>query len=134
MFGRYPFPALAALGVAALVGAAGARAGASPLPAPVLAQEADPGEKIMNASCQGCHDLRTIQTQAMDADAWTKTIENMVINGAVIIKITSNTSITSISGVMLMSLIGCAEALRSRRPRHAASSRCACGAAAKTST
>ena len=32
-------------------------------------------------------------------------------------KITSSTSITSISGVMLMSLIGCAPGLRSRRPK-----------------
>ena len=40
----------------------------------------------------------------------------VVISGAVIMKITSSTSITSISGVMLMSLIGREPALRSRRP------------------
>ena len=40
-----------------------------------------------------------------------------VISGAVIMKITSSTSITSISGVMLMSLIGCAPGVRSRRPK-----------------
>ena len=40
-----------------------------------------------------------------------------VISGAVIMKMTSRTSITSISGVMLMSLIGCAPGLRSRRPK-----------------
>src|SRR5437870_10782832 len=39
-----------------------------------------------------------------------------VISGAVIMKITSSTSITSISGVMLMSLIGCGPVVRSRRP------------------
>src|SRR4051812_17276515 len=38
-----------------------------------------------------------------------------VISGAVIMKITSSTSITSISGVMLMSLIGCGPVVRSRR-------------------
>src|SRR5678816_2409924 len=40
-----------------------------------------------------------------------------VISGAVIMKITSSTSMTSISGVMLMSLIGWAPGLRSRRPK-----------------
>ncbi len=41
----------------------------------------------------------------------------VVISGAVIMKITSSTSITSISGVMLMSLIGREPGLRSRRPK-----------------
>ena len=40
-----------------------------------------------------------------------------VISGAAIMKITSSTSMTSISGVMLMSLIGCDVGLRSRRPK-----------------
>jgi len=40
----------------------------------------------------------------------------VVISGAVMMKITSSTSITSMSGVMLMSLIGCEAGLRSRRP------------------
>src|SRR4051812_50095279 len=40
-----------------------------------------------------------------------------VISGAVIMKMTSSTSMTSMSGVMLMSLIGCAPGLRSRRPK-----------------
>ncbi len=39
-----------------------------------------------------------------------------VISGAAIMKITSSTSMTSISGVMLMSLIGCDEGLRSSLP------------------
>src|SRR4051812_743348 len=39
-----------------------------------------------------------------------------VMSGAVIMKITSSTSMTSISGVMLMSLIGCDAGVRSRRP------------------
>jgi cytochrome c5 len=47
------------------------------------AQEADPGERIMNASCQtSCHTVRSIQTQAMDAAAWTKTVQTMVDKGA----------------------------------------------------
>src|SRR5215510_2873630 len=52
-----------------------------------IAQEADPGERMMNASCQtSCHNLRVIQTQAMDADAWTKTIGTMVDKGAKVSK------------------------------------------------
>src|SRR5664279_392777 len=40
-----------------------------------------------------------------------------VISGAVIMKMTSSTSMTSMSGVMLMSLIGWAPGVRSRRPK-----------------
>jgi cytochrome c5 len=51
------------------------------------AQESDPGEKIMNASCQtNCHTVRSIQTQAMDAAAWTKSVSTMVDKGAKISK------------------------------------------------
>lgn len=51
------------------------------------AQETDPGERIMNASCQTtCHNVRVIQTQAMNADQWTKTVGTMVDKGAKISK------------------------------------------------
>ena len=40
----------------------------------------------------------------------------LVINGAVMMKITSSTNIKSINGVMLISLIGIEPGLRSRRP------------------
>ena len=47
------------------------------------AQEPERGERIMNASCQtSCHTVRNIQTQAMDADGWTKTVNTMVEKGA----------------------------------------------------
>jgi len=47
------------------------------------AQETDPGERIMNASCQtSCHNVRSIQTQAMDAAAWTKSVQTMIDKGA----------------------------------------------------
>ena len=47
------------------------------------AQEPERGERIMNASCQtSCHTVRNIQTQAMDADAWSKTVNTMVEKGA----------------------------------------------------
>jgi cytochrome c5 len=47
------------------------------------AQESEPGERIMNASCQtSCHTVRSIQTQAMDAAAWSKSVQTMVDKGA----------------------------------------------------
>ena len=42
----------------------------------------DRGEQIQNASCIGCHDLRPIQTQALDADGWRKMVASMVEKGA----------------------------------------------------
>lgn len=50
--------------------------------APAARQEALP-EEILQKNCQGCHDLRPIQTSAMDAEGWTKTIRAMIEdNGA----------------------------------------------------
>jgi len=46
------------------------------------AQETDPGERLMNAGCQGCHTVRVIQVQAMDADGWTKRIALEIEKGA----------------------------------------------------
>jgi len=43
---------------------------------------ADRGEQIQNASCISCHDLRPIQTQALDKEGWTKMIASMVDKGA----------------------------------------------------
>ena len=40
------------------------------------------GERIMNANCQACHDTRRIQTSAMDAAGWTKTVGVMIDKGA----------------------------------------------------
>ena len=56
-------------------------------PAPALAMAAqDPPplpEELLQKNCQGCHDLRPIQTSAMNAEGWTKTIRAMVDdNGA----------------------------------------------------
>ena len=48
------------------------------------AQEAPAGERIMNASCQDCHDTRRIQTAAMDADGWSKTVATMIEKGAAV--------------------------------------------------
>ena len=46
----------------------------------------DRGERIMNASCQGCHDTRRIQTSAMDAAGWEKTVGVMIDKGAKVAK------------------------------------------------
>ena len=46
----------------------------------------DRGERIMNASCQGCHDTRRIQTSALDIAGWAKTVGVMVDKGAKVSK------------------------------------------------
>ncbi len=46
------------------------------------AQEGPAGERIINASCQDCHDTRRIQTAAMDAEGWSKTVAAMIDKGA----------------------------------------------------
>ncbi len=43
---------------------------------------ADRGEQIQNAACLGCHDLRPIQTQALDKDGWTRMLSSMIDKGA----------------------------------------------------
>jgi len=48
----------------------------------VSGQATDKGEQIQNSSCLGCHDLRPIQTQALDRDGWTKVVASMVDKGA----------------------------------------------------
>ena len=45
-------------------------------------QEPSKGEIIMNNACGACHDMRPIQTQAMDLDGWTKLVESMIEKGA----------------------------------------------------
>ena len=50
------------------------------------AQDSDPGERIMNAACQDCHNVRVIQTQAMDADGWTKRVSAEIEKGAKVSK------------------------------------------------
>ena len=42
----------------------------------------DKGEQIQNANCISCHDLRPIQTQALDQEGWTKVVASMVQKGA----------------------------------------------------
>ena len=75
MFARAAALTLAAIAATMLVFAASG-----------VAQESEPGERIMNASCQGCHTLRNLQVQAMDADGWTKSVATMGEKGAKVSK------------------------------------------------
>jgi len=45
-------------------------------------QQADRGEQILNGSCTACHDLRTIEIQALDKDGWTSSVDSMIQRGA----------------------------------------------------
>src|SRR5205823_2144350 len=45
-------------------------------------QEISKAEKILNANCLSCDDLRRVQTQALDAEGWTKIVNSMVEKGA----------------------------------------------------
>jgi cytochrome c5 len=40
------------------------------------------GEQIMNAACTTCHDLRPIETQALDEESWKKSVASMIEQGA----------------------------------------------------
>ena len=42
----------------------------------------DPGEKIVTTVCTTCHELRTIETTALDKEGWTKVVDAMVEKGA----------------------------------------------------
>jgi cytochrome c5 len=46
------------------------------------AQDGERGERLMNASCLGCHDLRPIQVQALDAAGWKTTVDAEIGRGA----------------------------------------------------
>jgi cytochrome c5 len=46
------------------------------------APKRDPGEEILNRSCTACHDLRPVDTQALDEPAWTKEVKAMIDQGA----------------------------------------------------
>jgi len=39
-------------------------------------------EKIVNTTCMGCHELRVIQTQALDAAGWKRVVGSMIEKGA----------------------------------------------------
>ena len=59
---------------------------APPAPATAQAGDADKGERLMNASCQGCHEVRLIQVQAKSAEEWAMTIDAEIARGAKVAK------------------------------------------------
>jgi cytochrome c5 len=70
----------AALWIAALIGAPPS-SDASPGAAQADADTAR-AERIINASCLGCHNLRPIETSAYDAAGWQKVIDAEIARGA----------------------------------------------------
>jgi mono/diheme cytochrome c family protein len=44
------------------------------------------GEQILNQSCSSCHELRNIETQALDAEGWTRLVNSMIEKGSSIRK------------------------------------------------
>lgn len=71
------------LAAAALLAVASARvtAAAAPLAVAAAAQD-EKGERILNVSCGGCHDLRPVQASAKDKDGWNEVVQNMLQKGA----------------------------------------------------
>jgi len=56
---------------------------ATPAPEPTAAAaQDDQGERLLNASCGGCHDLRPVQASARDRDGWNEVVQNMLQKGA----------------------------------------------------
>lgn len=45
-------------------------------------QDSDKGEQLLSGSCLSCHDLRPVEVQALDKDAWTEMVNAMVEKGA----------------------------------------------------
>ena len=70
------------LATAGLVFAATATGAQEPPTGATGAQEPRSGQEVLESSCQGCHDLRSVQTSALDAEGWTKVIATMIENGA----------------------------------------------------
>jgi cytochrome c5 len=46
------------------------------------APQAEKGEQIMSGSCLACHDIRPIQTTALDKDGWKGIVDSMLDRGA----------------------------------------------------
>ena len=87
MWPRRVFVVFVVVASSALIFAAGGGASAFAEATAGLAQESEPGERIMNSSCvNACHGVRVIQTQAMALEAWSKTVGTMIEKGAKVSK------------------------------------------------
>ena len=72
---------LLAVGGARVTAAAAPQAAVPAAPATSASQD-DKGERILNVSCGGCHDLRPIQASAKDKEGWNEVVQNMLQKGA----------------------------------------------------
>jgi mono/diheme cytochrome c family protein len=68
------FRRAAAMALAALVVSAAARSQETAKP--------ERGQQILNTSCLTCHDNRAVDTQALDAEAWSREVTSMIEKGA----------------------------------------------------
>jgi cytochrome c5 len=48
------------------------------------ASKPERGEEIVTGACTTCHDTRAVDTQALDAEGWTKQVKAMIEKGAVV--------------------------------------------------
>jgi cytochrome c5 len=67
-----------AIAVATVASAAGPEARGSS----GIQDASEKGEQLLNGSCIRCHDLRPIEIQALDKDAWTEVVNAMNEKGA----------------------------------------------------
>jgi cytochrome c5 len=71
------------LAAAALLAVGSARVtAATPAAAAPAAAQDEKGERVLNSSCGGCHDLRPVQSSARDKDSWNELVQNMLQKGA----------------------------------------------------
>ena len=83
--GSHAFKFVMPLAGAALLAVGGARltaADAAPATPLTAAQQDEKGERLLQVSCGGCHDLRPIQASAKDKDGWNEVVQNMLQKGA----------------------------------------------------
>ena len=76
-----PVAAVALLAIGSARVTAAAAAGDEPAAAQSSSQD-EKGERVLNVSCGGCHDLRPVQTGARDRDGWNEVVQNMLQKGA----------------------------------------------------
>jgi len=78
-----PFAVAVPLAAAALLAVSTGRVtAAAAAPAPAAAAQDDKGERLLQQSCGGCHDLRPVQASARDKDGWNEVVQNMLQKGA----------------------------------------------------
>src|SRR5207244_629692 len=46
------------------------------------AAQIEKAEKLLNNNCTTCHDIRKVQTQALDEEGWKKVLDSMIEKGA----------------------------------------------------